>query len=112
MTEQPKHKPPHGMEPYDLGGGDDLGALSKEQQQKLNDFKKKTRVENEKYLRDHPEVECLLSGFLGEVLKERPENIRDFAADHFTNTELPGQLQKTLEIRQARIKQNRILQKI
>lgn len=39
MTDQPKHKPPHGMEPYDLGGGDDLGALSKEQQQKLNDFK-------------------------------------------------------------------------
>lgn len=39
MNDQPKHKPPHGMEPYDLGGGDDLGALSKEQQQKLNDFK-------------------------------------------------------------------------
>lgn len=37
---KPKHDPPQGMEPYDLGGtGDDLGALSPEQQQKLNDFK-------------------------------------------------------------------------
>ena len=47
MTEQPNHKPPHGMEPYDLGREGDLGALSKEQQQKLNDFKVKTQNRNE-----------------------------------------------------------------
>lgn len=28
-------------------------------------FQIKTRVDNEKFLRDHPEVECLLAGFLG-----------------------------------------------
>lgn len=27
------------MEPYDLGGDDNLGALSQEQQEKLNKFK-------------------------------------------------------------------------
>jgi len=27
-------------------------------------FQVKTRIENERYLREHPEVECLVSGFL------------------------------------------------
>jgi len=36
---KPRHDAPHGMEPYDLGGPNDLGALSDEQQKKLNDFK-------------------------------------------------------------------------
>jgi len=39
MDAKPKHDAPHGMEPYDLGNSDDLGALSCEQQTKLNDFK-------------------------------------------------------------------------
>lgn len=104
--------PPHGMEPYDLGGDDNLGALSQEQQEKLNKFKVKTRMENEKYLRDHPEVECLIAGFLGDVLSQRPEQIKDFAAEYFTNPELPEQLQQQLQLRQTRIKQNRVLQKI
>ena len=30
---------PHGMEPYDVAGDGDLGALSKDQQAKLNRFK-------------------------------------------------------------------------
>ena len=42
MTEQPKHAPPHGMEKYDLGGKDDLGALSLAQQADLNQFKVRT----------------------------------------------------------------------
>ena len=77
----------------------DVGALTPEQQQKLNEFKVtfrlrweenkrrrsgvtiilksyhdffvhdqiKTRFGNEKYLREHPEVSCLLTGFLGWV---------------------------------------------
>lgn len=39
MADKPKHMPPHGMEPYDLGGDGNLGALSQEQQEKLNKFK-------------------------------------------------------------------------
>jgi len=38
-NQQPQHNHPHGMEPYDLGGNGDLGALSKEQQEKLNKYK-------------------------------------------------------------------------
>ena len=37
--QKPQNAHPEGMEPYDLGGKDDLGALSKEQQEKLNRFK-------------------------------------------------------------------------
>ncbi|KAH3833103.1 RIIa domain-containing protein 1-like [Dreissena polymorpha] len=110
--QKPKLDNPHGMEPYDLGGGDDLGALSKDQQEKLNKYKIKTRIENEKYLREHPEVECLVSGFLQDVLTRRPENIREFAADHFTDPDLPAAIERKLEDRQQRIKQNRFLQKV
>jgi len=39
MDDKPRADPPHGMEPYDLGGPNDLGALSDEQQTKLNNFK-------------------------------------------------------------------------
>jgi len=84
----------------------------KDQQEKLNKFKIKTRLENEHYLRKHPEVECILTGFLGEVLTNRPDNIRDFAADFFTDKELPNKLTKMLEDRQQTIRQNRVLKKL
>ncbi|XP_064594912.1 RIIa domain-containing protein 1-like [Liolophura sinensis] len=112
MANQPRHNAPEGMEPYDLGGPGDLGALSKEQQEKLNNFKIKTRVDNEKFLRDHPEVECLLAGFLGQVLMKRPEDIREFAADYFTSPDLPSVVEKQLEERQMKLKQNNILKEI
>merc|ERR1712087_102315 len=112
MAEQPKHNAPEGMEAYDLGGKNDLGALSEKQQEELNKFKIKTRLENEKYLRAHPEVECIVAGFLGETLQKRPDDIREFAAEYFTNAELPGVVQKQMEERQHQIKQNKILQNI
>ena len=38
-NQKPQHNHPHGMEPYDLGGENNLGGLSKQQQDKLNKFK-------------------------------------------------------------------------
>jgi hypothetical protein len=38
-VQRPRHHAPHGMEPYDVGGENDLGALNDEQQKKLNDHK-------------------------------------------------------------------------
>lgn len=66
----------------------DVGVLSAEQQEKLRQFKIKTRIDNEKYLRSHPEVEVLIGDFLRDVLLKRPADIREFAADHFTKTNL------------------------
>uniref|UniRef100_UPI0037E7BC06 RIIa domain-containing protein 1 n=1 Tax=Semicossyphus pulcher TaxID=241346 RepID=UPI0037E7BC06 len=66
----------------------DIGVLSAEQQEKLREFKIKTRIENERYLRSHPEVEVLMGNFLRDVLLKRPSDICEFAADHFTNADL------------------------
>jgi len=110
--EQPWHDPPHSSEMYDRGGFEDLGALSSDQQQKLNVFKVRTRVENEKYLREHPELECLLTSFLREVVRHKPENVRDFAADFFTNPELPKSIEKMLVERQKQMKVNQIIMRV
>lgn len=45
----------------------------------------KTRIDNENYLRSHPEIELLIGDFLRDVLLKRPVDIRKFAAEHFTN---------------------------
>ncbi|XP_056299902.1 RIIa domain-containing protein 1 [Pseudoliparis swirei] len=66
----------------------DVGELSAEQQEKLRRFKRKTRIDNEKYLRSHPEVEELMADFLRNVLGKRPADIHEFAADHFSNPDL------------------------
>ncbi|XP_058862250.1 RIIa domain-containing protein 1 [Acipenser ruthenus] len=75
----------------------DIGALSSEQQEKLKQFKINTRIANEKYLRSHPEVEMILGEFLREILLKRPGDIREFAAEYFTDPALPGRIVKKLE---------------
>ncbi|KAJ8398524.1 hypothetical protein AAFF_G00427790 [Aldrovandia affinis] len=75
----------------------DIGALSPEQQEKLRQFKINTRIANEKYLRSHPEVEVLMSNFLRDVFFKRPVNIREFAADHFTDPDLPAAICSKLQ---------------
>ncbi|CAD5124356.1 DgyrCDS12645 [Dimorphilus gyrociliatus] len=112
LEQRPLHDPPQGMEPYDMKTTSDLGALSDDQQAKLNKFKMKTRLENEKYLRQHPEVECLVAGFLGDIFLKRPDNVRDFAANYFTDKDLPNKIETMLEERQQQIRQNRVLRKL
>ncbi|XP_006008418.3 RIIa domain-containing protein 1 [Latimeria chalumnae] len=80
--------------------GLDFKALNAEQQEKLRQFRINTRIENEKYLRSHPELQLLMAEFLREVLFMRPEDIREFAAEHFTDPELPERIQRKLEERQ------------
>ncbi|XP_064391262.1 RIIa domain-containing protein 1-like [Halichondria panicea] len=66
----------------------DTTALTKEQQDKLNQHKVTSRIENEYYLRKHPELSVLISNFVSEVLLTRPAKIREFAAEYFTDPEL------------------------
>uniref|UniRef100_A0AAY4B575 RIIa domain-containing protein 1 n=1 Tax=Denticeps clupeoides TaxID=299321 RepID=A0AAY4B575_9TELE len=58
----------------------DRSVLSREQQEELRHFKVQTRIANEKYLREHPEVDVLLSDFLRDVFLKRPSDILEFAA--------------------------------
>ncbi|XP_046842676.1 RIIa domain-containing protein 1-like [Xenia sp. Carnegie-2017] len=77
-------------------GDNDEGALTVEQQAKLNDFKVFARIANEKYLRDHEEISHVLQMFIREVLTKRPENIREFAAGYFSDKDLKEQMQQKL----------------
>jgi len=47
--------PPHGMQNYDIG------ALTRDQKQSLNEMKMTTRRENEIYFNLHPEVKGLIT---------------------------------------------------
>ncbi|XP_003409398.2 RIIa domain-containing protein 1 [Loxodonta africana] len=76
--------------------GADPGVLSPEQVEKLRDFKIQTRIANEKYLRNHKEVELLISGFFREMFLKRPDNIQEFAADYFTDPRLPNKIRMQL----------------
>ncbi|XP_051901770.1 RIIa domain-containing protein 1-like [Pristis pectinata] len=90
---------PYGMEGYDVG------ALSVEQQEKLWDFKINTRIANEYYLREHPEVEILLGEFMRSVLLKKPKNIGEFAAEYYTDARLPEKIQRKVYEREKMLKQ-------
>ncbi|XP_066464959.1 RIIa domain-containing protein 1 [Eleutherodactylus coqui] len=77
-----------------MSAGTDSGALNCEQQRRLRDWKIQTRISNEEYLRTHQEVKLLLSEFIRDVLLRRPENIREFAADYFTDPALRDKIQE------------------
>ncbi|XP_004077937.1 RIIa domain-containing protein 1 [Oryzias latipes] len=68
----------------------DTSVLNAEQQEKLRQFKIKTRIDNEKYIRAHPEVEVLIGDFLREILLKRPADIREFAGDYFSRLNPSG----------------------
>ncbi|XP_057300366.1 RIIa domain-containing protein 1-like [Hydractinia symbiolongicarpus] len=82
----------------------DIGALTDDQQTKLNSFKVKTRISNEKYLRDHPEVDCLIQSFVSDVCNKRPQNVREFAADYFTDPELALKIKAMTQKKQSAVK--------
>ncbi|XP_067878622.1 RIIa domain-containing protein 1-like [Heterodontus francisci] len=92
--------PPYGMEGYDLG------ALNEEQQDRLWRFKINTRIANEYYLRNHPEVELLLREFLRSVLLKRPKNIREFASEYYTDAKLPEKIQRKLKDKGKKMREN------
>ena len=82
----------------------DPGALTEAQQTALNAFKVKTHLENERYLRDHPEIECLVQSFVSEVCKERPGDLREYAAEYFTNPDLALSIQAMVQQKQTEVK--------
>jgi len=88
QARKPVELQPHGMNKYDLG------ALSDDQQVKLTTFKIRQRLQNEEYIRKHPEMQFLIHGFMRELLLKKPEDVRQFAADHFLHPELPMKIKE------------------
>jgi hypothetical protein len=46
------------------------------------------RLENEKYLRAHPELKMMMNRFLRDVLEKEPRDVTSFAAAFFTDPAL------------------------
>ncbi|KAM4690898.1 RIIa domain-containing protein 1 [Rhinophrynus dorsalis] len=76
----------------------DMGALSPEQQDQLRDLRIQTRISNERYLRNHREIDLLLSGFIREVLLRRPQNIQEFAAGYFTDPMIADRIREKMSL--------------
>ncbi len=101
MDAKPVDDAPHSTEKYDDG------ALLPEQQKKINEMKVwfdslafsvqeehvfksiahfhgleqiRKRIENERYLQKHPELNVLLRDFIRQACLQKPDNIREFAA--------------------------------
>jgi hypothetical protein len=60
------------VNPHDIAGTKNLVEV---QNDELNIKKVYFRLNNEKYLREHPELNQLISVFLFKVLEEKPDNI-------------------------------------
>ncbi|KAJ3023313.1 RIIa domain-containing protein 1 [Thoreauomyces humboldtii] len=63
-------------------------------QQKLNIDRIQIRVENELYLREHPEIRQILDFFVNEVLVQQPEDLQEFAAGLFSDPNLRPKVEK------------------
>jgi len=59
------------------------------------------RIENEKYFRDHPELNSMVELFIFKVLDDRPENILAYAGQFFDRAELHEVVKKSIEVTNA-----------
>ncbi|KAI9091160.1 hypothetical protein DFS34DRAFT_653743 [Phlyctochytrium arcticum] len=57
-------------------------------QQKLNHDKIQLHIENEHYLRKHPEIRHIMDYYLTEVLKNQPENVQEFTTQILSDEQL------------------------
>lgn len=63
-------------------------GLAKAQTHLLDAKKVQYRVNNETYLRKHPELQNLISVFLFRVLEEKPKDILAYAGKYFDQPDL------------------------
>ena len=68
---------------HDLIG---IKDLLKRQKQQINRIKFFTRIDNEKYLREHPEIEFIIQQFLVKLLEDQPKNCIKYAGKFFHTT--------------------------
>ena len=68
---------------HDLIG---IKKLLKIQKNKINQIKFYTRIDNEKYLREHPELEFIIQQFLVKLLEYQPKNCISYAGNFFHTT--------------------------
>ena len=69
---------------HDLVG---IRELLKQQKEQIKKIKFLTRVDNEKYLREHPEIEFILQKFMVKLLEDRPVNALKYSGEFFNKTD-------------------------
>jgi len=79
---------------HDLIG---IKKLLKIQKNKINQIKFYTRIDNEKYLREHPELEFIIQQFLVKLLEDQPKNCISYAGNFFHTTNFREGYEKYLK---------------
>ncbi|XP_076356106.1 RIIa domain-containing protein 1-like [Tachypleus tridentatus] len=77
--------------------GTNSEVLNNTQKTEVEELKIQKKMDNEKYLQDHPEVRLIISRFLREVFEKQPSNIPQFAADLFGSETFKTGIDKVLE---------------
>lgn len=80
MYNKDKHYNPH-----DITG---VKGITPAQVRLLDQKKVQYRVNNEAYLRKHPELQNMVSVFLFKVLEEKPKDILEYAGKYFDQPDL------------------------
>jgi len=87
--------------PHELKEGTQ-SCLLPEQQKRLNNTKVQLNMQNEYYLRAHPEIQHMVSVFVHQVLEHKPDDILSFAGDFFTREDLVEFVEKRTDERKNR----------
>lgn len=73
----------------------DMSAEQKEETEKLKVDK---IIQNEIYLKNHKILKYIIQIFLADLLKEKPENVYDYAATYFTQSNLKQYILQQLKL--------------
>jgi hypothetical protein len=79
---------------HDLIG---IKELLKIQNNQINRIKFYTRIDNEKYLREHPEIEFIIQQFLVKLLEDQPRNCISYAGNFFHSTDFRTAYEKEIQ---------------
>eukprot|EP01135_Chromosphaera_perkinsii_P002712 Nk52_evm80s226 gene=Nk52_evmTU80s226 len=76
-------------------------CLREDQWEMLKEIKIQLQIDNEKYLRRHPEIKHMLGHFIRVILEVKPEDVKEYASKHFRDE----RLRQTVEEEQQRIEE-------
>ena len=91
---------------HDLIG---VNGIIRSQKNEIDKKKLELRIENEKYLRQHPEINGLITHFVSKVLDDRPNNILEYAGTFFDRAELRDVVEQFIEQQKNDDKRNKHL---
>jgi hypothetical protein len=79
---------------HDLTGIKDLLKIQKEQIKKIKFL---TRVDNERYLREHPEIQFIIEQFLIKLLEDRPIHTLKYSGEFFNKKDLKALYESSIQ---------------